>query len=87
MSKRGTPKPPTAGQAERGSRDRAGAQAVFPVHEHIGRQLKAMFDEVVTQPVPDKLRKLLEELERKQSKSLTVDAGNPPAEPIRRARC
>jgi hypothetical protein len=39
------------------------------MHEHIGRQLKAMFDEVVTQPVPDKLRQLLEDLERKQSKT------------------
>ena len=39
------------------------------MHEHIGRQLKAMFDEVVTQPVPDKLRTLLEDLERKQSKT------------------
>jgi hypothetical protein len=39
------------------------------MHEHIGHQLKAMFDEVVTQPVPDKLRKLLEDLERKQSKT------------------
>jgi len=37
------------------------------MHEHIGDQLKAMFDEVVTQPVPDRLRKLLEDLERKQS--------------------
>ena len=38
------------------------------MHEHIGRQLKAMFEEVVAQPVPDRLRKLLEDLERKRSK-------------------
>jgi hypothetical protein len=40
----------------------------FPVHAHIGRQLRAIFDEVVTQPVPDRFRELLEQLERKQSK-------------------
>ena len=40
----------------------------FAVHEHIGAQLKAMFDEVLEEPVPDKLRELLEELERKQPK-------------------
>jgi hypothetical protein len=34
------------------------------MHEHIGRHLKAMFDHVVTQPVPDKLRDLLEQLEK-----------------------
>jgi hypothetical protein len=62
MAKRGTPprtdKPAVPGQAP---------EPVFPMHEHIGDQLKAMFDEVVTQPVPDRLRKLLEDLERKQS--------------------
>jgi len=39
----------------------------FAIHEHIGRQLRGIFDEVVTQPVPEKFRKLLDELERKQS--------------------
>ena len=42
-----------------------------------------MFEEVVTQPVPDRLQKLLEELERKQSEDLTFAAGSPSAEPIR----
>jgi hypothetical protein len=44
----------------------ADAGADFAMHEHIGRQLRGIFDEVVTQPVPDKFRKLLDELERKQ---------------------
>ena len=39
------------------------------MHEHIGRQLRGIFDEVVTQPVPEKFRRLLDELERKQSGS------------------
>lgn len=38
------------------------------IHEHIGRQLKAMFDEVVSEPVPERFQKLLEELARKQAK-------------------
>jgi hypothetical protein len=43
------------------------------VHEHVGRRLKEMFDEVTTQPIPDKFVKLLEELEQRQS-------GRPPSE-------
>jgi hypothetical protein len=38
----------------------------FRLHEHIGRTLKALFDEVTAQPVPEKLRELLRELERKK---------------------
>jgi len=34
------------------------------MHDHIGRKLKAMFDEVVDQPLPDRLRKLLGDLDR-----------------------
>jgi hypothetical protein len=45
----------------------APASGDFAIHEHIGRQLRGIFDEVVTQPVPEKFRKLLDELERKQS--------------------
>ena len=66
MTKRGTPKPP---RMDKPAGSRQAPDPVFPMHEHIGRQLKAMFDEVVTQPVPDKLRRLLEDLERKQSKT------------------
>jgi Anti-sigma factor NepR len=61
MAKRGTPKrsktdkPAGSGQA---------SDQVFPMHEHIGRKLKVMFDEVVDQPLPDRLRKLLDDLER-----------------------
>jgi hypothetical protein len=63
MAKRGTPKPPKT--------DPAAAQppapdVEFPVHEHIGRKLKAMYDEVVGQPLPDRLQKLLDDLERQR---------------------
>jgi hypothetical protein len=34
---------------------------------HIGRQLRAVYDEVVNEPVPDRFVRLLEELEREQA--------------------
>lgn len=40
----------------------------FPIQEHIGRTLKALFDDVTAQPVPEKLTELLRELERKRRK-------------------
>jgi anti-sigma factor NepR-like protein len=33
---------------------------------HIGRQLRAVYDEIAHQPVPERFLALLEELERKQ---------------------
>jgi hypothetical protein len=38
------------------------------VSEHIGRELRSMFDDVVAEPVPDRFRELLEALEKKQAK-------------------
>jgi hypothetical protein len=38
------------------------------ISEQIGRELRAMFDGVVAEPVPEKFRQLLEELERKTGK-------------------
>jgi anti-sigma factor NepR-like protein len=35
----------------------------------VGRGLKSLFDSVAAEPVPDKLRQLIEELERKSSKT------------------
>lgn len=36
--------------------------------EHIGRKLRAMFEDVAAEPVPEKFRELLDELERKTGK-------------------
>lgn len=68
MTKRGEPEKPVSDKPvpDGASREAAPAKA-FPIHEHIGRQLRNMFEDVVAQPVPDKLRKLLDELERKRS--------------------
>jgi Anti-sigma factor NepR len=38
------------------------------IQKHLGRKLKASYDELVRQPVPDKFRQLLEELERQEKK-------------------
>ena len=35
------------------------------IGERIGRELRAMFEDVVAEPVPEKFRALLEKLERK----------------------
>ena len=55
-------KPSSAPESEDG-----GPPAPFAIHEHIGRQLRGLFDEVVTQPVPEKFLKLLDELEQKEA--------------------
>jgi hypothetical protein len=39
------------------------------IGDAIGRQLKSLFDDVAAEPVPDKLRELLDELERKSGKT------------------
>ena len=69
MGKRGEQKPPKQA-ADRDAPSRGaggGGKPPFPVHEHVGRRLREMFDEVTTQPIPDKFVKLLAELEQRQS--------------------
>jgi Anti-sigma factor NepR len=38
------------------------------IQRHIGRKLKASYEELIKQPVPDKFKILLEELQRKEKK-------------------
>jgi hypothetical protein len=38
------------------------------IQTHLGQRLKASYDELVRQPVPDKFRQLLDELERREKK-------------------
>jgi hypothetical protein len=35
---------------------------------HIGRELRVMFEDVVSEPVPERFRDLLDELEQKKAK-------------------
>jgi hypothetical protein len=36
------------------------------IQRQLGAKLKALYDEVARQPIPDRFRKLLEDLERKE---------------------
>jgi hypothetical protein len=60
------PPPPPAVPAE--PKEAGKSDKASPVHEHIGKQLRAMFDDVVGEPVPDRFRDLLDALEKKQAK-------------------
>ena len=44
-----------------------GAMLEADLQAHIGRHLRAVYDEVVKEEVPDRFLKLLRELERKQA--------------------
>jgi Anti-sigma factor NepR len=44
-----------------------GATLEGDLQAHIGRQLRAVYEEVVNEAVPDRFLKLLEELERKKA--------------------
>jgi hypothetical protein len=39
------------------------------VQEHIGRQLRAVYDDVLKQPLPDRFRELMEKLDQKMGES------------------
>ena len=54
---------PDAGLDE--ERSEAPAPLGEEVKDHIARQLKAIFDEVVNQPVPDRFLDLLNQLDKK----------------------
>ena len=61
MSRRGAGAPDSA--------DRSAPRASAPapaVDQLISRQLKAIYDEVVNEPIPDRFLRLLQELERKK---------------------
>jgi hypothetical protein len=50
------------------AKDRARDPAAADLGRQIGAKLREMFNGVVTEPVPEKFRRLLEKLERKSSK-------------------
>jgi hypothetical protein len=84
MGKRGEQRPPKVPAAERDAASHGGGESgtPFPVHEHVGRRLKEMFDEVTVQPIPEKFVKLLDELEKRQPDGALSDQPDPgPAKP------
>jgi len=47
----------------------AGAEGMSPaLQAHIGRQVRAMFDEVADEPIPDHLLRLLQDLDKSGEK-------------------
>jgi hypothetical protein len=48
--------------------DTTGAILGGDLQAHIGRQLRAVYEEVASEDVPDRFLKLLEELERNETK-------------------
>ena len=86
MGKRGEQRPPRQPAGEDAPSHSGGeGKPPFPVHEHVGRRLKEMFDEVTTQPIPEKFLKLLQELEHRQSDQPPPDRA-PPSTPKRKPR-
>jgi hypothetical protein len=54
-------------RASRPAEEAVGRGAAPAVEQLISRQLQALYDEVVNEPIPDRFVQLLEELERKQA--------------------
>jgi hypothetical protein len=74
MGERDTDKPPSKDAMKTHVTTDAPSESAPPppplgaeLQAHIGRQLRAVYDEIAHQPVPDRFMKLLEELERKQA--------------------
>lgn len=65
-----TPARGAKGQGSSGTRRRspkAGATVQMQVQDHIGRQLRAVYDDLLSQPVPDRFLELLEQLDRQKA--------------------
>ena len=54
-----------AGSSETDTQPDRSAKLGPDLQAHIGRQLRSMYDEVLKEPVPDRLRDLLQQLEQK----------------------
>ncbi len=64
-----------------GSRRRApksGASVQMQVQDHIGRQLRAVYDDLLSQPVPDRFLELLEQLDKGGAAATRPDDGPVP---------
>ncbi len=67
MNEQKSPERPAADAPEKAKKTGKPAKA-GQLNEHIGKELRAMFDDVVAEPVPDRFRQLLDALEKKQAK-------------------
>lgn len=55
--------------------DRLPPKLDVDLQKHIGNKLKSYYDQVVNEPVPDRLLKLLEQLEAGAGKPATAEDG------------
>jgi hypothetical protein len=55
---------PPGGREPPGSQKEAKPALLPQLQDHIGRQLRAVYDDVLQQPVPDRFRELMEKLDR-----------------------
>jgi hypothetical protein len=58
---------PAAATFQNSPASATGAILEADLQAHIGRQLRAVYEEVVNEGVPERFRRLLEELERKKT--------------------
>jgi hypothetical protein len=58
-------RPEDAPAGRDGAAVQMGAPRQRDVKDYIGRQLKALYDEVANQPVPDRFKELLDRLDQK----------------------
>lgn len=52
---------------------KSGASVQMQVQDHIGRQLRAVYDDLLSQPVPDRFLELLEQLDQKTPRKPGTD--------------
>jgi Anti-sigma factor NepR len=64
---RKAPKTSSMKQERNQTNPRTGLEA--ELQDHIGAQLRAVYNAILVEPVPDRFKKLLDELERKQAGS------------------
>lgn len=65
---RASTEPPAADTASKG-REQTTSRLKPQVQEHIGRQLRAVYDDVLKQPLPDRFRELMEKLDQKMGEA------------------
>lgn len=53
---------------------KAGGSVQMQAQDHIGRQLRAVYDDVLSQPVPDRFLALLDQLDQQKARD-----ANPPS--------
>ena len=66
-------------QGKRRRQPKAGASVQMQVQHHIGRQLRAVYDDLVSRPVPDRFLELLAQLDRQSAPGTPGGASAPQA--------